>query len=143
MVYGGTYLFNNMGPNSTTYIIPGEIFPPQVRGTCHGISAASGKIGGALAGNVFPVLLALNGGTRIVCLMCAGLGLLGVIWTFLFVPSYTTEDVVEWRAKQTAAHTEGELDHALESRAHALHIPAICPAAKDSDAKVVASVQMV
>lgn len=37
------------GPNSTTYIIPAEVFPTRYRATCHGISAASGKFGSILA----------------------------------------------------------------------------------------------
>lgn len=37
--------FFNFGPNSTTFIVPGECFPTRYRSTSHGISAASGKIG--------------------------------------------------------------------------------------------------
>ena len=43
----GQFLFN-MGPNSTTYIIPAELFPTRYRCTCHGIAAASGKLGSIL-----------------------------------------------------------------------------------------------
>jgi PHS family inorganic phosphate transporter-like MFS transporter len=35
----------NLGPNVTTFIIPAEIFPTRYRCTCHGIAAASGKLG--------------------------------------------------------------------------------------------------
>lgn len=42
-------LFFNFGPNSTTFIIPGECFPTRYRTTGHGISAASGKIGAIVA----------------------------------------------------------------------------------------------
>lgn len=38
----------NFGPNSTTYIIPAELFPTRYRATCHGISAAAGKLGSIL-----------------------------------------------------------------------------------------------
>lgn len=41
--------FFNFGPNSTTFIIPGECFPTRYRSTCHGISAASGKVGSIIA----------------------------------------------------------------------------------------------
>ena len=41
--------FQNFGPNSTTFIIPGEVFPTRYRSTSHGISAASGKLGAILA----------------------------------------------------------------------------------------------
>jgi MFS transporter, PHS family, inorganic phosphate transporter len=37
--------FFNFGPNSTTFIVPGECFPTRYRSTSHGISAACGKIG--------------------------------------------------------------------------------------------------
>ncbi|KAK4039031.1 major facilitator superfamily domain-containing protein [Parachaetomium inaequale] len=37
--------FFNFGPNSTTFIVPGECFPTRYRSTSHGISAAMGKIG--------------------------------------------------------------------------------------------------
>ncbi|KAL5592271.1 hypothetical protein FOBRF1_013297 [Fusarium oxysporum] len=32
-------------PNTTTFVVPGEVFPTRYRSTSHGISAASGKIG--------------------------------------------------------------------------------------------------
>jgi len=41
--------FFNFGPNTTTFITPGECFPPRYRSTSHGISAASGKIGSIIA----------------------------------------------------------------------------------------------
>ncbi|KXN91277.1 Inorganic phosphate transporter PHO84 [Leucoagaricus sp. SymC.cos] len=41
--------FQNFGPNSTTFIIPGEAFPTRYRSTGHGISAASGKLGAIIA----------------------------------------------------------------------------------------------
>ncbi|XP_078440177.1 putative inorganic phosphate transporter 1-3 [Wolffia australiana] len=45
VMYGLTFFFANFGPNSTTFIVPAEIFPARLRSTCHGISAASGKAG--------------------------------------------------------------------------------------------------
>jgi PHS family inorganic phosphate transporter-like MFS transporter len=45
VMYTFTFFFANFGPNSTTFIIPAEIFPAHVRTTCHGISAAAGKVG--------------------------------------------------------------------------------------------------
>ncbi|ODV67970.1 phosphate permease [Hyphopichia burtonii NRRL Y-1933] len=41
--------FQNFGPNVTTFIIPGEIFPTRYRSTAHGISAACGKVGAIIA----------------------------------------------------------------------------------------------
>ncbi|KAF9682603.1 hypothetical protein SADUNF_Sadunf05G0126100 [Salix dunnii] len=45
VIYGLTFFFANFGPNSTTFIVPAEIFPARFRSTCHGISAAAGKAG--------------------------------------------------------------------------------------------------
>lgn len=44
----GQFLFN-AGPNTTTFIVPGECFPTRYRSTGHGISAAMGKIGAIIA----------------------------------------------------------------------------------------------
>ena len=41
--------FSNFGPNTTTFIVPGEVFPTRYRSTGHGISAASGKIGAIIS----------------------------------------------------------------------------------------------
>ncbi|KAF4624945.1 hypothetical protein G7Y89_g13223 [Cudoniella acicularis] len=42
-------IFFNFGPNTTTYILPAELFPTRYRGLCHGISAAFGKLGSVIA----------------------------------------------------------------------------------------------
>ncbi|KAL6866879.1 major facilitator superfamily domain-containing protein [Trichoderma novae-zelandiae] len=42
------FLFN-AGPNTTTFIIPGECFPTRYRSTGHGLSAAAGKLGAIVA----------------------------------------------------------------------------------------------
>ena len=53
IMYGLTFLVSNFGPNATTYIIPGELFPTAIKATCHGVSAAAGKIGAAVGGYAF------------------------------------------------------------------------------------------
>jgi PHS family inorganic phosphate transporter-like MFS transporter len=45
IIYSLTFFFANFGPNATTFVVPAEIFPARLRSTCHGISAASGKLG--------------------------------------------------------------------------------------------------
>ncbi|CZT10666.1 probable high-affinity phosphate permease, phosphate-repressible [Rhynchosporium graminicola] len=45
--------FFKFGPNSTTFIVPGECFPTRYRSTSHGFSAASGKVGAIIAQVVF------------------------------------------------------------------------------------------
>jgi len=39
----------NVGPNTTTFVIPGELFPTRYKATAYGISAASGKIGSIIS----------------------------------------------------------------------------------------------
>ncbi|PPQ65272.1 hypothetical protein CVT26_000232 [Gymnopilus dilepis] len=53
--------FQNFGPNTTTFIIPGEIFPTRYRSTGHGISAASGKLGAIVAQVGFSQLKDIGG----------------------------------------------------------------------------------
>jgi MFS transporter, PHS family, inorganic phosphate transporter len=55
--------FSNFGPNTTTFILPGEVFPTRYRSTGHGISAASGKIG-AIISQAFIGPLRNQGGTN-------------------------------------------------------------------------------
>ncbi|KAL2915951.1 hypothetical protein HK105_204374 [Polyrhizophydium stewartii] len=45
VVYTIAQFFFNFGPNSTTFVVPGEVFPTRWRSTGHGLSAAAGKIG--------------------------------------------------------------------------------------------------
>lgn len=49
--------FQNFGPNTTTFLIPGEIFPTRYRSTAHGISAACGKIGAIVAQTALGTLI--------------------------------------------------------------------------------------
>jgi MFS transporter, PHS family, inorganic phosphate transporter len=50
-------LFFNFGPNATTFIVPGECFPTRYRSSCHGLSAASGKVGAIIAQIIAAILL--------------------------------------------------------------------------------------
>ncbi|KAI0279763.1 major facilitator superfamily domain-containing protein [Russula aff. rugulosa BPL654] len=45
--------FTNFGPNVTTFVIPGEIFPTRYRSTAHGITAACGKVGAIVSQIIF------------------------------------------------------------------------------------------
>lgn len=59
VIYSLTFFFANFGPNATTFVVPAEIFPARFRSTCHGISAASGKLG-AIVGAFGFLYLAQN-----------------------------------------------------------------------------------
>jgi len=78
------YFFVNFGPNTTTFVIPTEIFPIQVRATCHGISAASGKIGATLGVATF-TLIDNAWGKEGIFISCAVIALLGFIVTYFYV----------------------------------------------------------
>jgi PHS family inorganic phosphate transporter-like MFS transporter len=95
VLYALTFFFANFGPNSTTFIVPAEIFPARLRSTCHGISAASGKLG-AIVGSFGFLYLAQNQdrtrvdygysagiGVRNSLFILAGCNLLGMGFTFL------------------------------------------------------------
>ena len=49
-------LLFNLGPNTLTFIIPAEIFPTRYRATCHGISAAAGKLGSVVVQAFLPAV---------------------------------------------------------------------------------------
>jgi MFS family permease len=53
IMYFGTSFFGQFGPNATTFILPAEIFPTELRTICHGIAAACGKLGALTATIVF------------------------------------------------------------------------------------------
>uniref|UniRef100_A0A0G4HQP6 Major facilitator superfamily (MFS) profile domain-containing protein n=1 Tax=Chromera velia CCMP2878 TaxID=1169474 RepID=A0A0G4HQP6_9ALVE len=92
LLYGATFFFSNFGPNATTYIIPGEIYPSAVKATCHGISAAAGKLGASLAA-VFFAPVAEAGDARSIMAVCGVAALFGSLWTLLFIPDYTPESL--------------------------------------------------
>ncbi len=60
-LYCLNYFFTEFGPNTTTFVLPAEIFPLSVRTTSHGISATVGKVGAAIGTFSFPLLQAKFG----------------------------------------------------------------------------------
>nr|AHL29283.1 phosphate transporter [Gigaspora margarita] len=49
LIFTLSQLFSNFGPNVTTFVVPGEVFPTRYRSTGHGLSAASGKLGAIIS----------------------------------------------------------------------------------------------
>ncbi|XP_065864479.1 inorganic phosphate transporter 1-4-like [Euphorbia lathyris] len=108
VLYSLTFFFSNFGPNATTFVVPAEIFPARLRSTCHGISAACGKLG-AIVGS-FGFLYLSNGiGVRITLLIMAGVNFLGVLFTFLVPES-------KGRSLEEMCGEAGEGNETLESR---------------------------
>lgn len=84
VVYGLTYFFSNFGPNATTFILPAETFPAEVRSTMNGFSAACGKAGAVLGSSAFKPL-ADSAGTGAAMGVCAACSVAGFLLTFVFV----------------------------------------------------------
>ncbi|PIA34502.1 hypothetical protein AQUCO_03700049v1, partial [Aquilegia coerulea] len=85
VLYALTFFFANFGPNSTTFVLPAELFPTRVRSTCHALSAAAGKAG-ALVGAFYVQSLTLEGKTSQIKKAMIGLAVtnaLGFFCTFL------------------------------------------------------------
>lgn len=94
-MYSFTFFFSNFGPNATTFVVPAEIFPARFRSTCHGISAAAGKLG-AMVGAFGFLYLAQNQdkaktdagypagiGVKNSLIVLGFINLLGLLFTFL------------------------------------------------------------
>jgi MFS transporter, PHS family, inorganic phosphate transporter len=82
LAYGISYFFAEFGPNVTTFVLPGELFPTRLRATGHGISAGVGKLGAFIGVFLFPVLQHALG-LRGTLLLTAGISALGALLTLV------------------------------------------------------------
>ena len=85
LLFGATYFFSEFGPNTTTFVYPAEIFPVQVRTTCHGIAAAAGKIGAFVGTYALTALLPAIG-LGATSAIVAGISVLGLLVTVALLP---------------------------------------------------------
>ena len=69
----------NSGPNCTTFLIPAEVFPTRVRGTAHGVAAASGKAGAVLTSFAFGAIVNKLGLSGVMGLLAGFMALAGLI----------------------------------------------------------------
>ncbi|KAK1276437.1 Inorganic phosphate transporter 1-11 [Acorus gramineus] len=84
-LYSLTFFFANFGPNSTTFVLPAELFPTRVRSTCHALSAAAGKAG-AIVGAFVVQTYTLDGNVKKIktaLITLAFTNMLGFFFTFL------------------------------------------------------------
>jgi len=82
LVYGVSYFFTEFGPNMTTFVLPSELFPVDMRTTGHGISAGIGKLGAFIGVFLFPVLSS-SLGLRGTLLLTAGVAVAGLALTLV------------------------------------------------------------
>jgi MFS family permease len=87
ILYCINYFFTEFGPNTTTFVLPAEIFPASVRTTSHGIAATVGKLGAAVGTFSFPLLQAHFGlpGPMWIAGLSSLVGL-GLTWALLPEP---------------------------------------------------------
>jgi len=82
LVYGVSYFFTEFGPNMTTFVMPSELYPVNMRTTGHGISAGIGKLGAFIGVFLFPVLNS-SLGLRGTLMLTAGVAVLGFALTLV------------------------------------------------------------
>lgn len=78
LLFGVSYFFVQFGPNTTTFVLPSEVFPVSQRTTGHGIAASIGKLGAFVGVFLVPRLETSVGlrGMLVVAGASAALGLL-------------------------------------------------------------------
>ncbi len=82
ILFGMSYFFAEFGPNTTTFVLPGEVFPTSARSTAHGISAGVAKLGAFIGVYVFPIIkdhFGVSGALRLSALFA----LIGTLLTLL------------------------------------------------------------
>ncbi len=86
IIFAGFALFNffmNAGPNATTYALPAEVFPSEIRAAGHGFAAGIAKLGAALGVFLFPILLDTIEQWQLLAGL-AGVCLIGFVVTLVF-----------------------------------------------------------
>jgi MFS family permease len=84
LVFAGFIIFNffmNAGPNATTYALPAEVFPSEVKAAGHGFAAGMAKLGAALGVFFFPILDD-DIGTSALLFGVAGICLIALVITY-------------------------------------------------------------
>jgi len=82
IIFGVSFFFVNFGPNTTTFLIPAEVFPTRMRAKAHGISAAIGKLGAFIGAFYLPLVLKSHG-LHFTLGILAILSIIGAAITFL------------------------------------------------------------
>ena len=112
-MYSLIFLFCQLGPNSTTFVIPAEVFPTAIRARAHGISAAFGKAGAAVGAiAMMPLIDSMGGlksntGPAIAFAACGVVALVTIPLTFL-VPETAGKPL---GCEDAALH--GDYDHTM------------------------------
>ncbi|RLN06495.1 hypothetical protein BBJ28_00018794, partial [Nothophytophthora sp. Chile5] len=119
VMYSFAQFFFNFGPNTTTFIIPAEVFPTAVRSTGHGISAASGKVGAIIAAQCFAVVAKGSFGFKGVLYIFAACCFFGLLFSF-WVPETKNLTLEELSTMQG---DDGAKEDDVEPSYKAVHTP--------------------
>jgi PHS family inorganic phosphate transporter-like MFS transporter len=123
VAYGISYFFTEFGPNVTTFVLPGELFPTRARATGHGISAGVGKLGAFIGVFLFPVLQA-SLGLRGTLLLTAAVSALGALLTLILPePAGRSLEEITGEATPAAAGSHGQVT-SIEHGELKLRLPA-------------------
>lgn len=77
------YFMSDLGPNSMTYLVAGEVFPTRVRGKGAGFAASFAKVAAVMTAFLFPILLKSIGTTALLYVL-VGAFVLGAAVTYFF-----------------------------------------------------------
>ncbi|KAI0833670.1 inorganic phosphate transporter [Trametes gibbosa] len=137
--------FQNFGPNTTTFIIPGEVFPTRYRATAHGISAASGKFGAVVAQLAFQWLKDVGGPNKFldhILEIFAFFMLTGIFSTMLipetnqktleFLSNEDQDDFIQPVPRQPGSHYDHRYLDEFQPSAIKLHVFESDPGSPDS-----------
>lgn len=84
-LYALTFFFSNFGPNVSTFCLPAEIFPADVRVKLNGIAAASGKVGATVGAAAFG-MIEKDWGVASVLVLSALVSIFGAAITLKYIP---------------------------------------------------------
>ncbi|MDA8063675.1 MAG: MFS transporter [Actinomycetota bacterium] len=104
LLFGVSYFFAEFGPNTTTFVLAGEVFPTSARTTGHGISAGVAKVGAFIGVYVFPIMktdFGVSGALRISALFA----LVGTLLTLL-IPEPAGRSLDDVAAEEVVAGAE-------------------------------------
>ena len=97
------------GCNLSTFVLPTQLFPSEVRGTFHGLSAASGKVGAVIGTFLFVPVLASLGIVGVMWMQVA-VCVAGVLCTHFLLPDASPTKLAAARSGATAASFNGEVE---------------------------------
>ena len=104
-IFGFSYFFTEFGPNTTTFVLPSEVFPVEMRTTGHGIAASIGKLG-AFVGVFLVPQLQTRFGLRGMLVVAGCAAIFGSLLT-LVLPEPANRSLEEVSGESSGMEAEG------------------------------------